>query len=548
MNALNRKWWKEAVIYQIYPRSFYDSNGDGIGDIQGVIQKLDYLRLLGINVIWLSPIYKSPNDDNGYDISDYQAIMDEFGDMKDVENLIQEADKRDIKILMDLVVNHTSDEHEWFKQAISDKNSKYRDYYIWKDTSNNWKSFFGGSAWEWNEDSKQYYLHLFSKKQPDLNWENEELRKDIYNMMKFWIDKGIYGFRLDVCNFLSKNENYPDIIDSPNNIYINGPKIHTYLNEMNKEVLSKYDVMTVGEAPCVPPEEGHLYVGEDRAELNMIFQFDLMDMPNNPNDKFLKRKWTLVDLKRIFYSWYKDLKDNGWNSLYMNNHDQPRMVSRFGNDTKYRKQSAKMLATLIHTFQGTPYIYQGEEIGMTNIDFNNIQDYRDIETHNYYKEKLEEGIDEEELIDRIKLTSRDNARTPMQWDASTNAGFTKGKPWIGLNSNYREINVMNSLEDRDSIFYYYQMLIRIRKENPVIIYGDIKIIDFDNENVFCYIRSLEDKQILVVLNFTDKKIGFDVLSHLMDKNYSLLMCNYEGEINEESINDLRPYEARVYTV
>lgn len=549
---MKKTWWKEAVVYQIYPSSFMDSNNDGVGDIKGVIQKLDYLKELGIDVIWLSPVYKSPKDDNGYDISDYEDIMDEFGTMDDFDELLNEAHKRNIKILMDLVVNHSSDEHKWFIEAKKSKDNKYRDYYMWADPKdgkepNNWGSFFGGSAWQYDEKSNQYYLHLFTKKQPDLNWESEDMRKDIYSMMKFWLDKGVDGFRMDVCNLYSKAKDMLDIDESgAEGLYMNGPRVHEYFKEMNKEVFSKYDIMTVGETPGVSPEHARDYVGEDRDELNMLFHFELMDLPNQ-SDKFYKKSYKLTDVKNIFMKWYNGLHNVGWNSLFMNNHDQPRMVSRFGNDKEYRVESAKMLATLIHTFSGTPYIYQGEEIGMTNVEFDNIKDYRDVETLNYYNEKI---VDEEELelMKRIKITSRDNARTPMQWDKSENAGFTKVTPWINVNPNYKEINVEDSLKDKNSIFYYYKDLINLRHENDVIVYGDVELICAEDENVFAYKRNLKNQEIIVILNFYNNKINFEIPAYLDIKELEIMMSNYEDKIIENNVITLRPYECIVYKV
>ncbi len=549
---MKKTWWKEAVVYQIYPSSFMDSNNDGVGDIKGVIQKLDYLKELGIDVIWLSPVYKSPKDDNGYDISDYEDIMDEFGSMEDFDELLNEAHKRNIKILMDLVVNHSSDEHKWFIESKKSKYNKYRDYYMWADPKagkepNNWGSFFGGSAWQYDEESNQYYLHLFTKKQPDLNWESENMRKDIYSMMKFWLDKGVDGFRMDVCNLYSKAKDMLDIDENgAEGLYMNGPRVHEYFKEMNKEVFSKYDIMTVGETPGVSPEHARDYVGEDRDELNMLFHFELMDLPNQ-SDKFYKKPYKLIDVKNIFMKWYNGLHNVGWNSLFMNNHDQPRMVSRFGSDKEYRVESAKMLATLIHTFSGTPYIYQGEEIGMTNVEFDNIKDYRDVETLNYYNEKI---VDEEELelMKRIKITSRDNARTPMQWDKSENAGFTKATPWINVNPNYKEINVEDSLKDKNSIFYYYKDLINLRHENDVIVYGDVELICAEDENVFAYKRNLKNQEIIVILNFYNNKINFEIPAYLDIKELEIMMSNYEDKIIENNVITLRPYECIVYKV
>lgn len=549
---MKKTWWKESVVYQIYPRSFMDSDNDGIGDIKGITSKLDYLKNLGIDVIWLSPVFKSPNDDNGYDISDYEDIMDEFGTMSDFDELLSEAHNRGIKIIMDLVVNHSSDEHKWFVEARKSKDNPYRDYYIWRDgkdgsTPNNWDSIFSGSAWEYDEETNQYFLHLFSKKQPDLNWENENLRQAVYSMMKFWLDKGIDGFRMDVCNLFSKAEGLPDIgEEGPEGIYMNGPKIHDYLHEMNKEVLSKYDIMTVGETPGVSPKHARDYVGEDRDELNMVFHFELMDLPN-ASDKFYKKPYKLTDIKNIFMKWYDGLENIGWNSLFMNNHDQPRMVSRFGNDSKYRIESAKMLATLIHTFKGTPYIYQGEEIGMTNICFDDIKKYRDIETINYYNEKIK-NEDEKSLIERIKITSRDNARTPMQWDDSLNGGFSKSTPWIDVNPNYKQINVKESLEDSNSIFNYYKELIKLRHNNDTIVYGDVKLIYPENESIFAYTRNLDDEQLMVVLNFYENEIDFKIPDNIDINKLETILSNYKDKIIKNETIKLRPYEAIVYKV
>ena len=549
---MKKTWWKESVVYQIYPRSFMDSDNDGIGDIKGITSKLDYLKNLGIDVIWLSPVFKSPNDDNGYDISDYEDIMDEFGTMSDFDELLSEAHNRGIKIIMDLVVNHSSDEHKWFVEARKSKDNPYRDYYIWRDgkdgsTPNNWDSIFSGSAWEYDEETNQYFLHLFSKKQPDLNWENENLRQAVYSMMKFWLDKGIDGFRMDVCNLFSKAEGLPDIgEEGPEGIYMNGPKIHDYLHEMNKEVLSKYDIMTVGETPGVSPKHARDYVGEDRDELNMVFHFELMDLPN-ASDKFYKKPYKLTDIKNIFMKWYDGLENIGWNSLFMNNHDQPRMVSRFGNDSKYRIESAKMLATLIHTFKGTPYIYQGEEIGMTNICFDDIKKYRDIETINYYNDKIK-NEDEKSLIERIKITSRDNARTPMQWDDSLNGGFSKSTPWIDVNPNYKQINVKESVEDSNSIFNYYKELIKLRHNNDTIVYGDVKLIYPENESIFAYTRNLEDEQLMVVLNFYENEIDFKIPDNIDINKLETILSNYKDKIIKNETIKLRPYEAIVYKV
>ena len=557
---MSKQWWKESVVYQIYPRSFYDSNGDGIGDLQGIIQKLDYLKELGIDVIWLGPVYKSPNDDNGYDISDYYDIMDEFGTMEDWEELLAEVHKRGMKLIMDLVVNHTSDEHQWFIESRSSKDNPYRDYYIWRPGKNgkepnNWESTFSGSAWEYDEKTGEYYLHIFSKKQPDLNWENPQVRKDVYQLMLWWLDKGIDGFRMDVINFISKD---PDLPDAPNpegkkyvpggQFYINGPRIHDFLQEMNREVLSKYDCMTVGEMPGATVEDAKLYTDPNRKELNMVFTFEHMDVDSGPGGKWDLKPLKLSELKKVLSKWQTGLHGVGWNSLYWNNHDQPRVVSRFGNDGKYRVESAKMLGTVLHMMQGTPYIYQGEEIGMTNVRFPSIDDYRDIEILNMYKEKvLEEKQDEKKVMEAIYVKGRDNARTPMQWDDSENAGFTTGTPWIKVNPNYREINVKNALADKNSIFYYYQNLIRLRKTYPIIVYGDYTLLDPENDETFAYIRSYENEKLLVISNWTDEEVCFTMPAKSQFTPKRVLVANYDNfDTNPEETIVLRPWEAIVY--
>ena len=557
---MNKKWWKEGVVYQIYPRSFIDSNGDGIGDIKGIIEKLDYIKELGANIIWLCPIYKSPNDDNGYDISDYRNVMKEFGTNQDFDELLKGMHKRGLKLVMDLVVNHTSDEHQWFIESKNSKDNPYRDYYIWKDGSkgnppNNWGSFFGGSAWKYDETTGQYYLHLFSQKQPDLNWENEKVRVEVYDLMRFWLDKGIDGFRMDVINFISKFPGLPDGTKGEKDVYgnvfpyvVNGPRVHEYLQEMNKEVLSKYNSMTVGEAPGVEPETAGHYVNEDRNELNMLFQFELMDIDLGEGDKWKSKPWKLTTFKNIMYKWYEGLKEKGWNSLFLNNHDQPRMVSRFGNDTKYRIESAKMLATFLHTWKGTPYIYQGEEIGMTNVQFEDIADYKDIEILNMFKEKSAQGVSKEILMESIYAKGRDNARTPMQWDFSKNAGFTTGKPWIRVNPNYKEINVEKALRDENSIFYYYKKLINLRKEQEAIVYGELNLLLKEDENIFAYTRSYKDEKLLVVLNFFEKEVEADFSEIGEKKKIELLISNYEVDDCKLNNISLRPYEARVYNL
>lgn len=555
---MEKKWWKEGVVYQIYPRSFKDSNGDGVGDIRGIIEKLDYLKELGVDIIWLNPIYKSPNDDNGYDISDYRNIMDEFGTMEDFNELLSEMHKRGIRLIMDLVVNHSSDEHQWFIESRKSKDNPYRNYYIWKkgnrdNPPNNWGSFFSGSAWKYDETTDEYYLHLFSKKQPDLNWENEKVREDVYNMMKFWLDKGIDGFRMDVINFISKVPGLPNGEKNERDLYgnsfpliANGPRIHEFLKEMNSEVLSKYDVMTVGETPGVTPEIGALYVGEDRKELSMLFQFEHMDIDSG-SSKWDIKPWRLTKFKKIMTKWQEELQGKGWNSLFLNNHDQPRLVSRFGNDGKYRVESAKMLGTMLHMMQGTPYIYQGEEIGMTNVHFD-INEYKDIEIINAYNELVKGGVmEEDKFMAAVHFKGRDNARTPMQWDASENSGFTTGKPWIRVNPNYKDINVEKALQDNNSIFYYYQRLIKLRKENAVIVYGNFEEILRDNENIYAYIREYNNDRLLIIVNFYEEETVFELPDSLSFKDKELVISNYEVDENQDiSRFTLKPYEARVY--
>jgi oligo-1,6-glucosidase len=555
---MEKKWWKESVVYQIYPRSFMDSNGDGIGDIKGITSKLDYLKELGIDVIWLSPVYKSPNDDNGYDISDYQNIMDEFGTMEDMDELLEEMHARDMKLMMDLVVNHSSDEHAWFMESRKSKDNPYRDYYIWRpgkngDEPNNWTSIFSGSAWQYDEETDEYYLHLFSKKQPDLNWENLKLRKEIYDMMTWWLDKGIDGFRMDVINLISKAEGLPSApggkkYDWGGEFFMNGPRVHEYLQEMNREVLSKYDMITVGECPGASTEDAAKYANEEDTELNMIFTFEHMDLDSGPGGKWDVKPWKLTDLKKVMTKWQKDLEGKGWNSLYLNNHDQPRMVSRLGNDKEYRVESAKMLATFLHMMQGTPYIYQGEELGMTNVQFESIEDYNDIEIQNMYREKVIEGSeDHDKVMEAIYVKGRDNARTPIQWDDSENAGFTSGTPWLKVNPNYKEINAKRALEDESSIFYYYQQLIKLRKEHEIIVYGTYDLILEEDEKIYAYTRTLGDEKLLVMCNFSAEDTNFNLPEHIKFESTQLLITNYDVQTNADiSSVTLKPYESRVY--
>ena len=557
-SIMEKQWWKESVVYQIYPRSFMDSNGDGIGDLRGIISKLDYLKELGIDVIWLSPVYESPNDDNGYDISDYCNIMDEFGTMEDWDELLHEMHKRNMKLMMDLVVNHTSDEHNWFIESRKSKDNKYRDYYIWRpgnegNEPNNWGAAFSGSAWQYDEMTDEYYLHLFSKKQPDLNWDNEKVRQDVYDMMKFWLEKGIDGFRMDVINFISKEDGLPAVETdeegyvSGHKHFMNGPNIHKYLHEMNEDVLSQYDIMTVGEMPGVTTEEAKLYTGEARKELQMVFQFEHMDLDSGEGGKWDVKPCSLITLKQNLTKWQKALEQTGWNSLYWNNHDQPRVVSRFGNDGAYHTESAKMLATVLHMMKGTPYIYQGEEIGMTNVRFESIDEYRDIETLNMYKEKvIEHGEDIDKVMQSIYIKGRDNARTPMQWDDREHAGFTTGEPWIAVNPNYKEINVKHAIQDEESIFYYYKKLIELRKNNEIVVYGTYDLILENNPSIFAYVRTYEEEKLLVIANFTADECVFELPEDIIYSESELLIYNYDVEnVSIENIT-LRPYEAMVF--
>lgn len=530
-------WWQKAVVYQIYPRSFQDSNGDGIGDIPGIISRLDYLQLLGITAIWLSPVYKSPNDDNGYDISDYEDIMDEFGSMADMEELIQEANKRDIKIVMDLVVNHTSDEHAWFVEAKKGKENPYRDYYVWRDPvngdiPNDLHSTFSGSAWEYDEASGQYYLHLFSKKQPDLNWENKKVRQEVYDMMNFWLEKGIGGFRMDVIDLIGK---LPD-----QSITGNGPMLHTYLQEMNQATFGSQDVMTVGETWGATPEIAKLYSDPTRNELSMVFQFEHIGLDQQEGkDKWDLKPLSIGQLKQVLSKWQTSLGHEGWNSLFWNNHDLPRIVSRWGNDKEYRVESAKMFAILLHMMKGTPYIYQGEEIGMTNCPISTIDEVDDIESINMYNERLDQGYTKEAIIESINAKGRDNARTPMQWDNSANAGFTTGTPWLHVNPNYPEINVEQSLADEDSVFYTYKKLIELRKEHAIVVWGEYELIEETEEEVFAYYREFSGEKWLVVANFSESKQMFKLEEEIGE----VLVHNYHTSLPKSGEVSLKPYEA-----
>ncbi len=559
---MHKRWWKESVVYQIYPRSFCDSNGDGIGDLRGIIGKIDYLATLGVDVVWLSPVYRSPNDDNGYDISDYQAIMDEFGSMADWEELLAGLHARGIRLVMDLVVNHTSDEHAWFVESRRSKDNPYRDYYIWRpgrdgDEPNNWESFFGGSAWELDPATGEYYLHLFSRKQPDLNWDNPAVRRSVYAMMQWWLDKGIDGFRMDVITMISKAPGLPDgqvlrptRYQSGTPHFVQGPRLLEFLDEMKREVLAKYDILTVGEAVDAIPEHALALTDATDGPLNMLFQFEhvALDIAPGGFGKWSGRPWRLADLKRVMSKWQTALAGRGWNSLYLSNHDQPRAVSRFGDDGRFRVPSAKLLATMLHTLQGTPYVYQGEEIGMTNVAFASIDGYRDIETLNLYRELVHErGMAPAEVLAMIRDRSRDNARTPMQWDDGPHAGFTTGTPWIAPNPNYREINVRQALADPDSVFHYYRRLIALRRAHAVIVYGDYELLLEADEEIFAYTRTLGGERLLVVLNFRSGTPTFVLPENVVFERHALLIGNYE--VSPAELPDrftLRPYEARVY--
>ena len=560
---MNKAWWKESVVYQIYPRSFQDSNGDGIGDLRGIINRLDYLKELGVDVIWLSPIYQSPNDDNGYDISDYRAIMAEFGTMADFDDLLEQLHHRGIRLLMDLVVNHTSDEHPWFVESRRSRDNPYREWYIWRPgrdghEPNNWASLFGGSAWQYDKATDEYYLHLFSKKQPDLNWENPRVREAVHEMMHWWLKKGIDGFRMDAINLISKAPGLPDAPVKTANRYqfpgprvFNGPRLLEFLGETKRRVLSHYDIFTVAETGLVTTEHGLDLTHEKSGPVNMLFQFEHVEMDmddSSDSPRWDSKPWSLLELKRIMTRWQKDLEGKGWNSLYLSNHDQPRAVSRFGDDGRYRVESAKLLATFLHTLQGTPYVYQGEEIGMTNVAFPTIDDYRDMETRNIYREFVEEkGIDPKVVMAAIHAKSRDNARTPMQWDASGNAGFSAGTPWIKVNPNYSEINVQRARTDPESVLHYYRKLIRLRREHPIIVHGRYDLLLEAHEQVYAFTRTWKKERLLVILNFSADAPVFALPTHVRFADQELLIGNYPVDAGENiHLLTLRPYEARVY--
>lgn len=544
---MSHPWWKTSVVYQIYPRSFMDSNGDGMGDLNGIISKLDYLALLGIDVIWLSPVFKSPMDDNGYDISDYDDIAPEFGNLADMERLVTEARVRDIKIIMDLVVNHSSDEHPWFEAARSSKNSPYRDYYIWRDAQpdgslpNDIRSYFGGPAWTYNQATNDYYFHQFSTKQPDLNWDNPAVPEAVHAMMNRWLDRGIAGFRMDVIDLIGK--------DVDNKVLANGPTLHAHLKAMHQATLKGRDALTVGETWSVTPQTARLYSAPEREELSMVFQFEHIELTFDPvHGKWRPREFDLVALKQVFAKWQTGLEDQGWNSLFWNNHDLPRAVSKYGHDGEHRETSAKALATVLHGMQGTPYVYQGEEIGMTNVAFKVIEDYQDIETRNLFAERLEQGDSPDALMAAIHKNSRDNARTPMQWDASDNAGFSSAKPWLNVNPNYPEINVEASLEDPNSIFYHYQRLIQLRKTNPTLIDGQFELLLADHPQVFAYLRKTGAETLLVVGNLSTERLTVPLPDNLPTGSAQVLICSGTPRTGISQSLDLEPYDAFIVSL
>ncbi|MCR9252925.1 MAG: alpha-glucosidase [bacterium] len=547
---MERKWWKEGIVYQIYPRSFNDSDGDGIGDLRGIIQKLDYIKSLGVDIIWLCPVYQSPNDDNGYDISDYRNIMDEFGNMQEFDELLAGIKARGMRLLMDLVANHTSDEHEWFLESKSSVDNPKRDYYIWRQGDNgtppnNWKSIFGGDAWLKDETTGEYFLHLFTTKQPDLNWENPNVRNEIYDIMKFWLDKGIDGFRMDVISFISKRNYddtpYDELNVSINKTYANGPKIHDYLQEMNKEVMANYDMMTVGEGPGIDLTTARDYVGEERNELNMVFHFGHMFIDHGPGGKFDPVPYSLPEFKKVFSDWDKCLRGNGWSSIFLGNHDFPRIVSRFGNDGQYWKESAKLLATMLCSLRGTTYVYQGDEFGMTNVEYESFDDFDDVEIRNLRKALEANGEDLQKFIPIVNKQGRDNARTPIQWDDSENAGFTTGTPWLKINPNYSDINAASQENDPDSILNFYREMIQIRKQNLTLVYGDYQDLDPENNEVYAYRRWDDDNEYFVFHNFSEIEVQFptDV------SDYNLVVINYGSpEISNGAIK-LNPWQSLI---
>ncbi|MCU5404931.1 alpha,alpha-phosphotrehalase [Bacillus cereus] len=548
------KDWHKSVVYQIYPKSFKSYYNKETGDIKGVTEKLDYLKELGVDYIWLTPIYQSPQNDNGYDVSDYYSIDPSYGTMEEFEELLAEAKVRNIEIMLDIVVNHSSTEHKWFKEAKEDKNSPYRNYYIWRDEKNNWQSKFGGSAWKYDEKTEQYYLHLFDETQADLNWENEQLREEVYDMMRFWLDKGVTGFRLDVINLISKdqcflNDEGNTATSDGRKYYTDGPRVHEYLQEMNRKVFAGKDVITVGEMSSTTIDNCIKYSNPERNELSMTFSFHHLKVDYPNGDKWTKAEFDFIKLKEIMSNWQIEMqKGGGWNALFWCNHDQPRIVSRFGDDRKYRNESAKMLATAMHMLQGTPYIYQGEEIGMTNPKFESIEQYRDVESLNIYDIKREEGLSKEEIIGILKQKSRDNSRTPMQWNEEMNSGFTTSTPWISVAENFTEINVEKALEDKESVFYHYKKLIELRKTYDVITEGEYAILDKNDPKIWAYTRTTESEVLLVINNFYGEEITYSVPAHVQldGMKQEVLLSNYKDASKDIAKLNLRPYESIVY--
>ncbi|PEP54153.1 glucohydrolase [Bacillus wiedmannii] len=553
---MKKTWWKEAVAYQIYPRSFMDSNGDGIGDLQGIIAKLDYLKDLGIDVIWICPMYKSPNDDNGYDISDYQDIMDEFGTMEDFDALLDEVHKRDMKLIIDLVINHTSDEHPWFIESRSSKDNPKRDWYIWHDGKdgaepNNWESIFNGSAWEYDEVTGQYYLHLFSRKQPDLNWENKEVREVLYDTVNWWLDKGIDGFRVDAISHIKKEDGFKDMPNPKELKYVpsfdkhmNVDGIQPLLEELKENTFSKYDIMTVGEANGVKIEDAELWVGEEKGKFNMVFQFEHLSLW----DAEKKKDLDVVGLKKVLTKWQKGLENKGWNALYIENHDKPRIVSTWGDDKQYWRESATVLGAMYFFMHGTPFIYQGQEIGMTNVQFPNIEDYDDVAIKNLYREKIAEGVSHQDMMEIIWASCRDNSRTPMQWNDEMNAGFTTGASWFGMNPNYKEINVEKQKNEENSIFNFYKKMIALKKEHDVLNYGTYDLLLEDDPQIYAYTRTLNDEKIVVISNISKEVAVYNEGSFALERK-RLLLNNYKVAENEQVTSiTLKPYETRVYRI
>ena len=553
-----QKWWHKSVVYQIYPKSFNDTTGSGQGDIKGITEKLDYLKKLGVEVLWLTPMYKSPQNDNGYDISDYYSIDESYGTMEDFEEMLREAHKRDIKIVMDIVVNHTSTENEWFKKS-EEGDSEYKDFYIWKDAVNgkeptNWQSKFGGNAWKWSEKRKQYYLHLFDVTQADLNWENEKVRKKVYEMIKYWLNKGVDGFRFDVINLISKDQRFLNddgsdtrFVPDGRRFYTDGPKIHEYLKEIHKEAFGENELLTVGEMSSTSLENCVRYSNPQEKELSMAFSFHHLKVDYPNGEKWVKAPFDFVELKKILSKWQIGMYEgNGWNATFWTNHDQPRALSRFGDDKNFHEKSGKMLATVLHGLQGTPYVYQGEEFGMTNPYFDKIEKYQDVESKNMYKILRDKGLSEEEVLDILMQKSRDNSRTPVQWDDTKNAGFTSGTPWIGIPENYKKINAENALKDNNSIFYHYQNLIQLRRTEELLITGRYEDIDLENKKVYAYKRIGENEELIVISNFYDEVTEFDVKGLDLEKAF-ILLSNYvqSPEIKEDKII-LKPYESIIF--